>query len=151
MWDNACDVPGRTRYILSYILGVAIWGAIFYAVLYRAYGLNRELLLRAFLALAAVLGAAQWALYYNERIRNYRARLRYIFGITFLTTVTLAGLVAWWVLSRFTLPWRAVVIILLPAFLVAAGTTWVVYRVVLHFRIGERTHGLEREEPKPPG
>ena len=57
MWDNACDVPGRTRYILSYILGGAIWGAIFYAVLYRAYGLNRELLLRASLALAETLGS----------------------------------------------------------------------------------------------
>ncbi len=138
-------MTARIRYVLSYLLGVTIWGVIFYALLYRSYGMSVELLERAFLALAVVLGAAQWALYYNERIRDYRRRLRYIFGITFLTTMVLAGLVAWWVFTRFSLPWRAVVIILLPAFLVASVTTWVAYRVVLHFRIGEKAHGLSRK------
>jgi hypothetical protein len=146
LWDNSGIVTTRIRYILSYFLGVVIWGIIFYALLYRSYGWDAGLLQRAFLALAVVLGAAQWALYYNERIRDYRRRLRYIFGITFLTTMVLAGLVAWWVFSRFSLPWRAVVIILLPAFLVASATTWAAYRVVLHFRIGEKAHGLSHKD-----
>jgi hypothetical protein len=146
LWDNAGAVRTGIRYVASYVLGVAVWGIVFYAVFYRWFGFDPQFLQKAFLVLAGVLAAAQGALYFNERILSYRARLRYIFAVTFFTTMTLAGLVAWWVFTRLSLPWRAVAMVLLPAFLVASGTTWLAYRLVLHFRIGERAHELARKE-----